>query len=543
MTGHVTHASLPSVDDAAANRLIASLNNPLAFGHPIKYLRLIETHISWIILTGDYAYKIKKPVDFGFLDFSTLEKRRFYCTEELRLNRRFAPQIYLELVEIRGSESAPRLHGSGDVIEYAIKMLEFPQQCLLSALAARQELSADLIDAIASTVATMHADSDQADPASNFGSASVAAQWSAENLVHIAQAIGAEFLPNSYFQLKRWYRENNNLLTDIDARKRDGFVRECHGDLHLGNMALLNNEVTLFDCIEFNPELRWIDTISEAAFVAMDLQARGYPSYCWRFINHYLGNSADYAGIKLLRYYFIYRALVRAKVEALRVEQQDCDAKIYQAQLKPAFDYIELANSWANSHRAGMIVMHGLSGSGKSTIAAQLVETLGAIQIRSDVVRKQLFALAATAQTDSALEQGIYTEGATEATYCRLQQIAQTIIEADFTVILDATFLQQSRRRQMLETQTGKAYKRIIINCEAPDAELRRRIIEREDDPSEANLEVLEQQLLGRQPIDAADAALATVINIGSDGLSEEQIEQINALLSRGPCLDQRLPS
>jgi aminoglycoside phosphotransferase family enzyme/predicted kinase len=532
MTGHVTHANLPSAEDAAANRLIAALDNSLAYGHPIKYLRLIETHISWIILTGDYAYKIKKPVDFGFLDFSTLEKRHFYCTEELRLNRRFAPQIYLGLVEIRGSENAPRLHGDGDVIEYAIKMLEFPQQCLLSAHASRQELNASLIDAIASTVAAMHADSERADPASNFGTAPVAAQWSRENMVHIAQAIGAEFLPNSYFQLKRWYQENNNLLADIDARKQDGFVRECHGDLHLGNMALLNNEVTLFDCIEFNSELRWIDTISEAAFVAMDLQARGYPGYCWRFLNHYFEINADYGGVKLLRYYFIYRALVRAKVEALRVEQQDCDAKTYQANLKPAIDYIELANSWASSHRAGMIVMHGLSGSGKSTIAAQLVEALGAIQIRSDVVRKQLFDLAATAQTDSAQDQGIYTADATESVYHRLQQIAQTIIDADFTVILDATFLQHSHRRQMLETQTSTACKKIIINCEAPAAELRKRIIEREDDPSEANLEVLEQQLLSRQPIDADEAALAEVIDIGSDGISAEQIQHIRTLLT-----------
>lgn len=533
MTGHVTHANLPSADDAAANMLIAALDNPLAFGHPIRYLRLIETHISWIILTGDYAYKIKKPVDFGFLDFSTLEKRHFYCCEELRLNRRFAPEIYLELVEIRGSESAPRLHGSGDVIEYAIKMLEFPQQCLLSAHATSQDLNTELIDAIATTVAAMHADSARADPASNFGTAAVAAQWSQENIVHIAQAVGTEFLPNSYFQLKRWYRENNHLLTSIDARKRDGFVRECHGDLHLGNMALLNNKVTLFDCIEFNPELRWIDTISEAAFVAMDLQARGYPGYCWRFINHYLEISADYIGVRLLRYYFIYRALVRAKVEALRIDQQDSDAKTYQARLKPAIDYIELANSWANSHRAGMIVMHGLSGSGKSTIAAQLTEALGAIQIRSDVIRKQLFDLVPAAQTDSALDQGIYTADATEATYRSMQQIAQTIIDAEFTVILDATFLQQSRRRQMLETQTGTAYQRIIINCEAPAAELRRRIIERAGDPSEANLEVLEQQLLNRQAIDAGDATLAEVINIDGDGISAQQIQHIRILLAR----------
>ena len=532
MTGHVTHANLPSVDDAAANRLIASLDNPLAFGHPIKYLRLIETHISWIILTGDYAYKIKKPVDFGFLDFSTLEKRRFYCAEELRLNRRFAPEIYLELVEIRGSETAPRLHGSGEVIEYAIKMLEFPQQCLLSAHAANHDLNDDLIDAIATTVAAMHAASDRADPASDFGAATVAAKWSEENMVHIAQAIGTEFLPNSYFQITRWYQENNSLLTSIDARKQDGFVRECHGDLHLGNMALINDRVTLFDCIEFNPQLRWIDTISEVAFVAMDLQARGYAEYCWRFINQYLAISADYAAVKLLRYYFIYRALVRAKVEALRVEQQDRDSKTCPSLLKPALDYIELARLWADSHGAGMIIMHGLSGSGKSTVAAKLVEALGAIQIRSDVVRKHLFDLDAAAQTDSALDQGIYTEDTTGLTYRRLKQIAQTIIDADFTVIVDATFLQQSRRRQMLEMQTGTACKRIIINCEAPVEELRKRIIEREDDPSEANLAVLEQQLLTRQPINAEDEAFAQVVNIGSDGISPEQIRQIRKLLA-----------
>ena len=534
MTSHVTHTNLSNVDDGASNRLIVSLNNPLAFAHPIKYLRLIETHISWIILTGDYAYKIKKPVDFGFLDFSTLEKRRFYCTEELRLNRRFAPEIYLELVAIRGSESAPRLHGSGNVIEYAIKMMEFPQQCLLSAHASRHDLNPDMIDAIAATVATMHAGSDRADPVSDFGAATVAAQWSEENMVHIAQAMGTEFLPNSYFKLKRWYQENNNLLASIDARKQDGFVRECHGDLHLGNMALIIGRVTLFDCIEFNPQLRWIDTISEVAFVAMDLQARGYPDYCWRFINHYLEISGDYAGVGLLRYYFIYRALVRAKVEALRIEQQDRDTKICLLHLKPVIDYIDLAGRWADSHCTGMIIMHGLSGSGKSTIAAQLVEALGAIQIRSDVVRKHLFDLEPAAQTDTALDQGIYTEDATELTYRRLQLIAQTIINAGFTVILDATFLQQSRRRQMLETQTGNACNRIIINCEAPVAELRKRIIEREDDPSEANLAVLEQQLLTRQPLNPDDAVFAQVINIGSDGISPEHIRQIRELLAGG---------
>jgi len=212
---------------------------------------------------------------------------------------------------------------------------------------------------------------------------------------------------------------------------------------------MIEGEVTAFDCIEFNPELRWIDTISEAAFVAMDLHARGYPAYCWRFINRYLEISADYEAVKLLRYYFIYRALVRAKVEALQVEHRQAASANVEAAYKPALDYIELADRWANRHRAGLIVMHGLSGSGKSTVAAQLVEALGAIQIRSDVMRKQLFGIDLDASSGSGLDDGIYHGDATALTYRKLEQVAATIIAADYCVIVDATFLREAQRKQM----------------------------------------------------------------------------------------------
>jgi predicted kinase len=346
----------------------------------------------------------------------------------------------------------------------------------------------------------------------------------------IEAAIAPGSLPQAFFELQNWYRDNDRLRTDIDARKQTGFVRECHGDLHLGNMALLGDRVTLFDCIEFNPELRWIDTISEAAFVAMDLQARGYSGYCWRFINRYLEATDDYGGVVLLRYYLIYRALVRAKVEALRVDQKTLNAHSYAGNLGPAFDYIRLARGWVRDQRPGMIVMHGLSGSGKSTIAAKLAEALGAIQIRSDVIRKRLFELTPDTRTESALDRGVYSADATESTYRRLQEIAAIVIDAGFTVILDATFLQQPRRRQMLETQTVTGFKKVIIHCDVPVAELRRRIVARSGDPSEATLEVLEQQQARQQVPDGREGA--QVVSIGSDGIDAAGIEQLRNLLA-----------
>ena len=508
--------------------LVRALDNPLAFGHPLRYLRLIETHISWIILTGKYAYKIKKPVNFGFLDFSTLERRRHFCHEELRLNRRFAAQIYLDVIEIYGTADAPRLHGKGAVIDYALQMIEFPQQALLSHHAAAGTLTATMIDAIAERVNELHAKGASAPQDSAFGSADSVRRWSEENLAQIANAIPASLMPASFVRLQHWYQANTNLLDQVERRRQDGRVRDCHGDLHLDNMALIDNEVMPFDCIEFNPELRWIDTISEAAFVAMDLQARGHAGFSWRFISRYFESSADYEAIYLLRYYVIYRALVRAKVEALRVDPAaNPTAKTFAA----ASSYIDLADQWSTNQHAGMIIMHGLSGSGKSTVAAQLVEALGAIRIRSDVVRKQLHGLAPDSNSQSSPNRGIYSNDATELTYNRMREIAATIIAANFCVILDATFLQEADRRKMLQLQTALPCARVIVNCEAPEAILRERIITRENDPSEANLQILERQIQARQPISIEESGMATVVNIGADGPGNAQIEQIRALL------------
>ncbi|NNG12861.1 MAG: phosphotransferase, partial [Halobacteria archaeon] len=284
--------------------LIAALQNPDVFDHPVGEISVLETHISWVILTGEFAYKIKKAVDFGFLDFSTLTKRHYYCQEELRLNRRFAADLYLEVISVTGSIDRPVLQGSGESIEYAVKMRQFPQQDLLSNIVARHGLDEAHVDEIAILLADLHACVDVADATTDYGRPDDIQHWVIENFEHIRPALDMPAQQVQLDWLENWCgQEFRNKRALIRTRRHDGFVRECHGDLHLGNLALINGRITPFDCIEFNPKLRWIDVISEAAFLTMDLEDRGYPGLAYRFLNGYLQHSGDYAGVGLLRYY------------------------------------------------------------------------------------------------------------------------------------------------------------------------------------------------------------------------------------------------
>ncbi len=478
-------------------RLIDGLKRSLE--HRGLKVRVRETHISWVLLAGDRAWKIKKAVNFGFLDFSTLAKRKQACEEELRLNSRFAPEIYLDVVRICGTTSHPVLNGKTAAIEYAVCMLRFDERGLLSELADKQKLENTHIDVMAQQVAVLHQRAPVGGQSSLWGKPDQVHHWLSETLVHIKRLVnspGKELQVNNIDQLCiHLYTRVHSILK---ARNENGFIRECHGDLHLGNMVWIEQQLIPFDCIEFNPGLRWIDVMSEAAFVMMDLEDRHYPELAWRFINHYLSITGDYAGLKILRYYIVYRALVRAKVALLQSNETETPEEI-KAKLNTQYiAYADLAEHWLTTDRPGLIIMHGLSASGKSTVAAKLAEQHGCIYLRSDVERKRLYGLEPMADSSSQTSSGIYTASASEKTYHRLYDLASVALDAGYPVIVDAAFLQRKQRNYFQQLAKDANCPFLIAHCEASRDVLESRIITRAqegNDPSEATLAVLKKQL------------------------------------------------
>ncbi|MFN3397284.1 MAG: AAA family ATPase [Sulfurimicrobium sp.] len=496
--------------------LIRALRNPARYDHVADGVELIETHISWVLLSGAYAYKIKKAVDLGFLDFSTLEKRRFFCDEELRLNRRLAPQLYLDVVPISGTPSEPKLNGAGPVIEYAVKMLRFPQDALLDRMLAEGKLMPAQVDALAREVARFHA-LISAVPPPGLGTPDAVQQPVRENFAQLTERMSELPQDASLLALRQWSEEEfARRRAAFAARREHGFVRECHGDLHLGNMAWIDDRPTLFDCIEFNPALRWIDVINDMAFAVMDLHDRGRPDLAQRFLNTYLEQTGDFGGLRLLPYYQCYRAMVRAKVNSIRAGQTGLTAEQQRAAREQIGAYLHLAAILIRPARPWLLITHGYSGSGKTTATQLLLEQTRAIRLRSDVERKRLFGLAPQARSQSGIDQGLYAPDAHIRTYRRLEELAREVLQAGFPAIVDAAFLKRAERDafRALALELGIPF--IILEMRATEDTLRQRVVRREQvgrDASEATLQVLESQLRGAENITPAERGWTATVN------------------------------
>ena len=461
-------------------------------GEPVA---LVETHISWLLLTSRLAYKLKKPVALGFVDFRTLAARKHFCEEEVRLNRRLAPSLYVGVVPVGGTPRAPQL-GDGEPIDFAVCMRRFPDDALLCDLLSAGRLEEGQLEQFAQRLAVFHGQAQVASPQSEFGDPAHVARPVLDAMARLRAAGGAR-CPSD---LQAWvFEQTRALRTAWLERQRHGAVRECHGDLHLANVVLLDQHLSAFDCIEFDAALRWIDVMSDVAFLTMDVKAHGRADLAFRFLDAYLQHSGDYAGVPVLRFYEVYRALVRALVCRLRARTGADDSEPGEP------DYLACAAELARTVGAAprLMITHGFSGSGKSTLAAALLSEAGAIRIRSDVERKRLFGLAAL-QRSAARQAEIYSQEATRRTFARLAECARTALQAGCPVIVDAAFL---RRDERLAFRALAAQLRVpfsILDCQAPEALLRRRVAAREsqgNDASEATLAVLERQLASHEPL------------------------------------------
>lgn len=458
--------------------LVKSLQQLKTWPHPVGQIEIVETHISTVILTGEYAYKIKKPVDFGFLNFTRLADRKHFCEEEIRLNSRLAPSIYLDTVVITGSADKPEINGQGDTIEYAVKMRQFDQSGLLDKLLFEDKVNEAMIDALADQMAGFHEKISAASAGSSFGQPEKIHFPMQQNFDQLRPLLQDPDQQAQLGRLEKWTNTQfDQLKSCLTERKENGFIRECHGDMHLGNITQIDHDIAIFDGIEFNDDFRWIDVISELAFITMDLTDRGATRFAQRLLNRYLGITGDYAGLKLLRFYQVYRAMVRAKVASLRLSQPSLSDDERQQILRQYQSYADLAERFTHAEKPVLYLMYGLSGSGKSTVSGHLLELINAIRIRSDKERKRLFG--ENTGKKEELNTGIYNPETTEKTYRHLLSLAETIISSGFPVIVDATFLKRALRQpfQDLATQLGVRF--LILNLSASIENLQQRVTKR----------------------------------------------------------------
>ncbi|MFS8868020.1 AAA family ATPase [Synechococcus sp. H65.1] len=529
--------------------LIKAMLEPGFYPHPVQEpIQLLQTHISYVLLTGDYAYKVKKPVDFGFLNFTTLERRRHFCQEELRLNQRGAPELYLEVLPIVRAKGQFQLDGRGEPVEYTLKMRQFPQEQLFSNLLERGELTPALMEELGRAVAAFHAQAATNDYIRSFGRPERVREAFDENYAQTQRYIGGP-------QTAEQYRETRAYTDGFFAGRQELFyqrieqdrIREGHGDLHLGNICHWEGKILLFDCIEFNEAFRFVDTMYDVSYAVMDLDARHRPDLGNAYLNTYLEETGDWEGLKILPIYLNRQAYVRAKVTSFLLDDPAASEASKANAFHTAARYYRLAWEYTLPKQGQLFLMAGLSGAGKSTVARYLARQRGAIHIRSDAVRKHLAGIPLRQRGGPE----VYTPEMTEKTYRRLVQLGVELAQEGYTVILDAKFDRQALRSLAMEQAQRRGLPLRILYCHAPELVLRERLQRRSQaslpsdllasgigegrsvaDIADATADLLAQQQAQWQDFSEGERSYLTVLDTSQDW--QAQLQEITSERGNG---------
>lgn len=478
--------------------LIKALQNKDIFNHSVTDFKVIQTHLSWVILTGQFAYKIKKPLNLGFQDFTTLEKRKHYCEMEVQLNKRLADDIYLEVLPISGTIEQPNFSPDGPVIEYAIKMKEFSQANMLDQLAKEQKLSTTMIQQLAKQLAAFHQEADVADPQMPYGTYQDVMDPILDNFTALKQMPFMKDFTETLNRLENWAKDKGTQLKNIiSQRHKAGRTKACHGDVHLGNMVLIDNKPVIFDCIEFNDNFRFTDVMNDVGFFYMDLYHKNLEHYAQIFINHYLEQSGDYEGALLNHFYACYRAMVRAKVTGFMMTQTDENSPEYQERFQELEGFIKLADFLTQNHSPSVTITFGLSASGKSVYTQERMQEHNTIRLRSDIIRKQLFDIPIYQRTPESKLQTVYAQATTEKVYQTMVNFCEKYLDAGFQVLIDAACLQKWQRQLFQQCAEKHAAPYKILSFEVDINTLKSRLkkrSERAQEVSDATVEVLDIQ-------------------------------------------------
>jgi uncharacterized protein len=487
-------------------RLLKSLLKPSAYDEPTSTVRLVQTHVSFLFITDHFVYKIKKPVDLGFLNFTTLDRRRFYCNEEVRLNRRLCPDIYLGVLEVRESSHGVNLRGEGTVIDYAVKMKRLPEERMLDRLLEEDAVSVDDIRRIARVIAAFHLAAERGGEIDKYGSIqSIRKNWD-ENFLQVSGFIDSTIDRRDLGIIHEWVDRFMSAHEGVfEERVRQGFIRDCDGDIHAENICLADY-VCIFDCIEFSSRFRYCDTAADIAFLLMDFDCHGKRGFSRILQHEYLERTGDEGMPGLIRFYKVLRAVIRGKVESLRLRDPHIPDDEKRAAQERARRYFRLARGYCllDNLAPTLVVMCGLTGSGKSTIAAALGFELGVTVVSSDRVRKELAALPESARVLAAYEEGMYAPEFTAATYRELLHRTEQALAGGETVIADATFRYRSDRLRFRELAARSGASFVIIHVVCPEKLVRQRLHERgkrSDEVSDGRWEIFLHQKEDFEPL------------------------------------------